>query len=192
MLGHSSPGCDPAGSGHGLGASGPSLGALVMVRGAPTPATTPAPLQLGGSSLPALELPGASLGMGMNGLRDFWCFGTGVPRAAVASQQHPNFPGSEGSRRQAVAAGGTVGTVQLCQTPTGNPALETLHWKHCTGNRALENKACTGKHLTGKLHTNTEFYGSSTPPLPPPQPSPGSSQGWLHVSYPFPQDLSQC
>lgn len=116
-----------------------------MVRRAPTPATTPAPLQLGGSSLPALELPGASLGMGMNGLRDFWCFGTGVPRAAVASQQHPNFPGSEGSRRQAVAAGGTVGTVQLCQTPTGNPALETLHWKTkpALENTSLENSTPT-------------------------------------------------
>lgn len=162
-------------------------GALVMVRGAPTPATTPAPLQLGGSSLPALELPGASLGMGMNGLRDFWCFGQGCPEQLWPHSSIPISPDLKG-------AGGRLWLLvaRWGQSSCARHPLETLHWKPCTGNTALENKACTGKHLTGKLHTNTEFYGSSTPPLPPPQPFPGSSQGWLHVSYPFPQDLSQC
>lgn len=79
-----------------------------------------------------------------------------------------------------MAAGGTAGTVQLCQTPTGNAALE--------------NKQRTGKLLTGKLHTNTELYSSSPPALPPPQPSPRRtfpilSRGFIPVLNP--RDLSQ-
>lgn len=39
-----------------------------------------------------------------------------------------------------MAAGGTVGTVQLCQTPTGNTALEN---KHELENTSLENSTPT-------------------------------------------------